>query len=170
MNEHLRSYLVDSLGQIIRKEKRLEQYEQQVNKSRERAIEQKSLYNQMVKNNASEKELLSVKEREEKDTQLLEFYTKRIAESRDMLALDINELYSNTKELSKMEMDAGGFYTHSLLVVEDAVYNDKTTNIEMTLPTSHVKGITPVYQTSWKDFSKLTIRKSEVSKPKGSAV
>ena len=164
MNEHLRSYLEDSLQQIIRREKRLKKYKDQAVKSRERVIDQKLLYDRMKKEGVGATDLEHVKEREVKDQNNFEMFTRQIEEDEKFLTDFTDELIFNTKELSVDEIKTGGFFTHSIGLYEDATFNSKTENYELTKDTSHIKVITPVYATQWRDFSKLTIRKSETKK------
>lgn len=164
LNEHLRSYLEDSLQQIIRREKRLMRYKEQSVKSRERVIDQKLLYERMQKEGVGQVDLEHVKEREVKDQANFEMFTRQIEEDEHFLTEFTDELVFNTKELSVDEIKTGGFFTHSIGLYDDTTYNDKTENYELIKNTSHIKIITPVYATEWRDFSKLTIRKSETKK------
>lgn len=164
MNEHLRKYLEDSLQQIIRVEKRLETYRNQAVKSRERVIDQKLLKSQMSKEGVAQTDLDHIQERTDKDQANFDMFTRQIHEDEQFLSDFTDELVFNTKELSVNEINAGGFFTHSIGLYTDVTFNKNTENYELTKDTSHIKVITPTYETEWRDFSKLTVRKSEVKK------
>lgn len=158
MNEHLRSYLADSLQQIIRMEKRLDVYRAQVVKSRERVIDQNTLYKMMVKNGVGVEDLKHVLQRQEKDQANFEMFTRQTVEDEAYTETFINELIFNTKELARDEMETGGFFTHTVGLFEESVYNESTDNYELSKSNSRIKIMTPTYESEWRDFSKVTFR------------
>jgi hypothetical protein len=158
MHQHLRQYAEDGIQQKVRLTNTAISYDKQVEKSRERVIDQTTLENKMRSEGISSERIDLVVERKMRDQEILD----RVSQTLNDTLVEVDGLTkrmnAHVEELSEIEIVSGGFVTHPIGVDKGAVLDPETMTVKFETD-GHVEIPIGVRLNRWKDSSQLTIKK-----------
>lgn len=158
MQGHLRTYVEDGIQQKIRLGNLIDSYEVQENKTRERIIDQTTLERKFIADGIVQQEIDYVAERKERDLEILERVQSTLTNSRNEMEGLTYRLNAHLKELTALEITAGGFVTHAIGIDKNTSV-DETTKVVSFKAGGHVEIPIASRLNTWKDSSQLIINK-----------
>jgi seryl-tRNA synthetase len=156
VHQHLKKYTQEAMKQKFRLDQTIEDYEKLDIKLRERIIDQNDLIQEIESLNHSQTQIDTLTDRKLKDEKLREDIQSIIQELKNQKQNIVNELQQHLLELSELEIQLGGFVTHTV-VVDHATKFDEDTKIIEFKEKGHAEIPIATYLEHWKDSSQLRI-------------